>query len=108
MRLQPIKLPTLTIASSGSNSNGVTLTKKAYRSLAIFGPAALTGTVKVAVSADGGSTYQVLQSGGSDIEIAAGKCVTIDIVAFDRVRVQSDASEAAQRQFELRAVEELR
>jgi hypothetical protein len=68
-------------------------------SLTITGPSALTGTVTVKISTDGGSNYVDAGSAGSDITIGAGNAVTISPVTFNAVKVTSGSAEGAERTF---------
>jgi hypothetical protein len=97
---------TLTIPINTAVSNAVELPKN-LRAISVFGPAALTNAVKIAVSPDGGVTYNTLQSGGSDVAVAADKCVVVDIVAFTHIVLESAGNEAAARSFPLRFVEDI-
>lgn len=78
------------------------------RGFAIQAPATLSGTVTVEVSLDEGSSFAALQSGGVDITVGGGKCVVIDFMAWDQLRLNSDAGggEGAERIFKFRAVRE--
>jgi hypothetical protein len=106
MRNQPILLGTLTIASGGTASGAIEVGDKPIRSLVIAAPAALTGVVSVQVSLDAGVTWKYLTSGGADIQIAAARCVVVDCVGYDQVRVFSSAAEGGARAFVLKVVEE--
>ena len=98
----------LTIASGGTSSGSVgRAALRAARAIAIFAPATLPETVNIAVSNDGGSTYCTLQSGGSDIAIAAGKALVIDAVAFDDLRLTATGAVGANRAFTTHVVEEV-
>jgi hypothetical protein len=107
MRNQPIDLGTMVIASSGTDSTAIEFKRKPVRGVAIYAPAALTGTVTLYVSADSASTYQKLQSAGSDITIGAGDCVVVDAVACDYMRVTSGSAEASARTFVVMAYEDV-
>lgn len=107
-RLQATTLGTMLIdvSEDDQTSTVVTLGQPRLRGLSIFAPAALTGTCKVKVSGDGGTTYQYLQSGGADVEVGAGDCVVIDYAAFDSILIYSSAGEAGDRSFVLKGLEE--
>ena len=66
--------------------------------------ASLTGTCTVVVSYDG-TTYDVLQSGGSDVAVAAGKVTTIDYGGWLGMKISSDGTEAGERTWAVRATE---
>ena len=70
--------------------------------LYVFAPAALTGTVTVEVSHDG-TAWVTLQSEGSDVQVPAGKATAVGWLRAPFTRLKSSASEAAPRDFEIRA-----
>jgi hypothetical protein len=110
MRNQPIDLGTLVIANAGSNSTALEFKRKPVRGIVIYAPAALTGTVTVQVAigaTEAAATWVDLQSAGSDVEVAAGKAVTIDAIAWDWLRVQSDGAEGSERTFTVMAYEDV-
>lgn len=76
--------------------------------LVIAAPAALTGTITVQISLDGGSTYVALQSSGSDVTIGVSKAVSITFQGWTHLRVVSGSAEGATRTFTIRAVENVR
>ena len=68
-------------------------------SVTITAPAALTGTITIQVDINASGTYGTLQSGGSDITIAASKTLVIIDAAFKNMRIHSSSAEGAARQF---------
>lgn len=102
----PQKIGTLTIANGANASNW--LTKQDFgrcRSLTIqCTAAALTGVVSVQTNTaedQTGTTTTVQSPPGTDITIAALKCVPLTAMAFAALRVNSAAAEGAQRVFEV-------
>ncbi len=75
------------------------------QSIMIAAPAAVTGTITVQSSHDGGSTYNNHQSGGSDVTIPQGDTVTITVLGPTHFRVKSGSSEGSGRTFTCRATE---
>lgn len=106
MRNQPISLGTVTISTSAQASSAIDLDRKYIRSLVIGAPAAVTGTINVQISLDKQESWLYLQSGSTDIDIPAARCVVIDCVGYDAVRVYSSSAEAVDRIFTVKAVEE--
>jgi hypothetical protein len=101
---------TLTILSGQTTSQALNLLeagREVPHSVAIYGPASLTGTVTVEVSPDGGATWNVLHSAGVAVEVAAASCVVIlaALALFEQIRVKSDGAEGADRVFALIAAE---
>lgn len=78
------------------------------RGFALQSPAALDGTCTVEVSLNGGTDFVPLQSGGVDVTIGSSKCGVIDFMAWDKLRIASDAGggETPAKIFILRAVRE--
>lgn len=100
MSLYQANLPNLVIAQNATaTTTPITAQLSDAEAVMIFAPSALTGTVTVQVSSDGGSTYVDLGSGGSDVTIGAGNAVTISPVGFNALRVTSGSSETAERTF---------
>jgi len=93
-------LPSLVIAN-GATDTTTPITKYLddAHSITIAGPSALTGTVTVKVSTDGGTTYVDAGSAGSDITIGAGNSVTISPVTFNALKVTSGSAEGGARTF---------
>lgn len=101
----------VTIPSAGQNSNVVDFTGvNGYaKELHVVAPAALTGTVVLNVSYDGGVTFIPLQSQGTDVEIPQGKVTVVQAAcAWDQLRLESGSAEAADRDFILRLVQDQR
>lgn len=96
-------LPSITVSSGGSNSNAISLVEDAY-GLGIAAPATLTAsqvTVQVAMSSGAAATFVTLQSGGSDVVLAAGKALIITPLPYRQLRVNSSVAggEGAARTF---------
>lgn len=68
------------------------------KSVGIVAPATLTGAITIQVSTDD-TTFVPLQSAGADVTIAASQGVVLTDLPFEFIRVNSDMSEAAQRDF---------
>lgn len=99
---------TIVIASSGQNSSSLAADPHFQNAtgLIIFAPATLTGTIKVQVSIDD-STYYDLQSSGADVNVAASDAVPITFQGWNYIRVTSDMAEGGARTFTIKAVEDL-
>jgi hypothetical protein len=102
-----VRLPDLVIAAAGTTSNAIGASwLKHLRSVTLFGPAALTGTVTVETSAVNGDSavtgdYRNQQSAGADVTVAADKAVTLSVIAARGLRVVSGSAEAAERTFQV-------
>lgn len=99
----------LVIPISTQPSNAVDIDKFSMcRGFSIQSPAAVSGTITIEGSMDGGSNFAAIQSGGVDITIAAGKIIVIDFMAWDKLRVISNngGGEAAERTFKFRGLRE--
>ena len=98
------------VIAEGAQASTGTIGKaaiKAARAIAIFAPATLAETIRVEVSNDAGSTWKILQSGGSDVTISAAECIIIDSVAYDDLRLYASSGvTAAARTFTTHIVEE--
>jgi hypothetical protein len=71
-------------------------------SLLITAPGTLAETINIDASADGGTTYGRLQTGGTDIALAAGKATMLtDINATNLRLVASVAVSGADRVFKI-------
>ena len=92
-------LPSMVIANGGTVSGTITSYLGDARSITITAPSALTGTVTIQGSVDGGTTYVDVGSGGSDVTIGAGNAVTITDPAFNAIRLSSSIAEGAERTF---------
>ena len=86
---------TATIASGAQLSGSVDV--EDAQSITIFAPSAFTGTVTVQQSADNGTTWQALQSQGSDVTLTAGKATGLSHVDADAMRFSSGSAEGADR-----------
>ena len=92
-------LGTLTIASGATGaSTAITKYLDDAKTVSVYAPSALTGTITVQISFDG-TTYGDLTSGGSDVTIAAGNVLVITDPGFLGLRVSSGGTEAAARTF---------
>lgn len=98
---------TMVILNNGTESSVLAADPHYQRaqSIMIAAPAAVTGTITVQSSHDGGSTYNNHQSGGSDITIAQGDTATVTVLGPTHFRVKSGSSEGAERTFICRATE---
>lgn len=67
--------------------------------ITIYGPAAVDGVITVEVLPYGDSTWRTLQSGGTDVTIAAGKAVVISPPAFADLRLHGSVNQTADRDF---------
>lgn len=100
---------TLTITSGQTASTALSdtwtegqtkVTMGALVSLTIFAPSALTGSITIQVKPyPAASSWSTLQSGGTDIGVAAGKAVNINNIPFGDIRILSGSAEGAQRDF---------
>lgn len=103
------KIGTLRITSGQANSAKLSTLLSAgqrkvlgtAKSITIHAPATLTGTVKVGVSYDGGTTFTELNENGTDVSVAAGDARVIFSVGWDDLRLQSSVAEGADRDFVL-------
>ena len=109
MRGSAIRLGTLTIPATGNQfSPAIVLEGKGLRGLGIFAPAgAQAGTISFDVSADGGETYRTLQSGGSDVGAAAGKCLVLDTIVFTHLRMATSSAAENELVFQIAGVEDI-
>lgn len=93
-----------TAANNGAAiSAGQLKTLKMADRLLIWGPSALTGTVTVEVTPDGGTTWNQLSHNGTDVTVAAGDARDVENLAWDNLRVKSSGAEAAERSFQIMA-----
>lgn len=90
-----IRKQTLTIANGGTQSGSVKIGDA--DSVTIYGPAAATGVLTVQTSADEGSTFLDLQTGGSDVVLTVAKALVITDLAADELRIESGSAEVAER-----------
>ena len=76
--------------------------------LMIQGPSSVTAaTFNVEISLDAGTSFVVLQSGGSDITIPLDKAAAITYTGFDQIRVVASAAQGGDRTYIINAVEEI-
>jgi len=76
--------------------------------LMIQGPASVTAaTFDVQVSLDAGTTWAVLQSGGTDVEIPLDRSLAITYTGFDALRIVASADQGGDRTYLINAVEEI-
>lgn len=100
MSLWTANLPNLVIASSATDTTtAITASLEDAESVTIVAPSALTGTVTIKGSVDGGTTYVDVGSGGTDVTIGAGNAVTLSPFTFNALKVTSGSAEAAERTF---------
>lgn len=94
-----VDLPSLTIANGGTTSGALGGFTDA-RSVVLYAPSALTGTVTIQIEPSASGTSWVdLSSAGSDVTIAAGNAVVLEPLGFRQIRLSSSAAEAAARTF---------
>lgn len=98
MSVHYANLGTLVISSGGTASTEITAYLSDAKTISIWAPATVTGTVGIEVSYDG-TNWADLTSGGSDITIAGGNVVTITDPGFSGLRVVSGSTEADTRTF---------
>jgi len=101
--------PTLNIAS-GAQESTEAITEEMIEhaeAIKIWAPGTLPETVNLVSTNDAGSspTYNVEQSNGEDIVIAAGKVVTVRFVGAVKYKVKATANTAAARAFKTRIIE---
>ncbi len=98
---------TMVIDNSGTVSSVIAADPHFQRaqSIMIAAPAAVTGTITVQSSYDGGSTYNNHQSGSADITVPQGDTATITVLGPTHFRVKSGSSESGDRTFTCRATE---
>jgi hypothetical protein len=91
--------------TSVSSSMDFTRWRGGVSSIIIYGPGTLTGTARVQVSTDKGTTWMDKQSSGRDITIPADGSVTIRSVDRCYLRIASSANEGADRIFKIQGEE---
>ena len=100
---------TITISSGVATSAALPADPHYKRAagLLVAAPATLTqANATVQVSHDGGTTYNNLQSGGSDITLAQGDSAMITQLGFTHLRLNTTAgNEGADRAFTIRGIE---
>ena len=98
MSIHYANLGTITIASGASGaSTAISKYLDDAKTVSVWAPAAVTGTITLQVSFDGGTTYADLTSGGSDVTLAAANMVTITDPGFNALRVSSGSTETDTR-----------
>src|ERR1043165_8168243 len=98
--------PDLVINLNSTVSQTITLIEDAY-GLSITAPPNLdSSTISVAVagSTASGANLSVLQSGGTDVTLSAGKALVITPVPFKQLQLQAFKTETAQRNFNVAKV----
>ena len=99
MAFNTVDVPNLLFSAAGTVSSVVTGLDDAY-GVGIIAPATLTASqVTVQVAASSGGTFGTLQSGGSDVVLAAGKSLIITPLPYRWLQLASSAGEAASRTF---------
>lgn len=92
-------LPPMVVVSGSSYSNAIKVFDDAT-ALTIYSPAALTGVITIETEpTETGSNFVTLQSGGTDVTLAAGKSTVINKVGWRQMRLASAGTEAAARTF---------
>lgn len=104
------KMADCVISSGGTTGSQVEGFDDA-EAVSIWAPGTLTGTITIQASPDvpedvGGptaanATWGTMQSGGTDITIAASKVLTITDITFRRLRMISGSAEGADRTFKI-------
>lgn len=98
-----VDLADIVIPNGGTESNALDV--GSVNSLAIFAPAALTGTVTLQISPDGENWYNA-KSGGDNIAVAVDAGVVITNGGYKYLRLISGSTEAAARTFKVSMQEE--
>lgn len=101
-----VDIGSVVIALNGQNSTVLDFRgwRSGAKSITIFGPGTLTGTVKVQVAQDydgSTATWCDLESAGSDVTCPADGATVIQAVGFNALRLASSAMEGAARTFKL-------
>jgi len=97
--------PNLVVTNGTAASNAVPA-KANYsdaETLTIFAPSTLdagTNTLEVEPT-ETGTSFVTLQSGGADINIAAGKAVVLTEIAWKQIRVKCGNNQTADRTFQM-------
>ena len=90
------------VIANGESASTVIGTRqlRTIKSLAIHGPAAVTGTITLQSADDLAlGSYTPVQSGGSDITVTAAKVLVVTDVPMSTIRLLSGSSEGAARTF---------
>lgn len=72
-----------------------------YDMVGILAPATLPETVNITVAERTGGAYRILQSGGTDVAIAANKAITFTQMPFLTFRLRATAPVGADRLFQV-------
>jgi len=112
MSLHRVYLGQLTIPNAGTDSNVLGAPELSMaRSLVLYTPAALTGTVSVRTGPKEDNTFaqtSITTIGGSDFTVAAARSEVVDApVGAKSIAVVSSVAEGAARVFEVYAVLEI-
>jgi hypothetical protein len=101
----------LTIPAAGTDTPALSslLSKGNLRStlgntsdLIIYAPAALTGTITIQIAPRyGAGEWKTFQDAGADVNIAAGKAISIPVGAIEDLRIHSSGAEGAARDFDV-------
>ena len=93
-------MPSMVTSSGATTSNVIRQFDDAW-ALTIYSPATLTSTaVTINVEpTDTGTSFVTLQSGGTDVVIAAGKATVISPVPFMQMQILCDQAEGDDREF---------
>ena len=103
MSLHSANLPDLVIANGATDTTTpITAYLDDAHAVTVVAPSALTGTVSIKGSLDGGTTWVDIGSGGADVTIGAGNAVTISPFVFNGLKVTSGSAEGAARTFVVR------
>lgn len=106
--MSSVKITSLTIPNGATISNGLAGTGKFLRNIAIYAPSSLAGAITVEASDTEGGTFRTLQSGGTDVAVAAGKCVVLIEVPFIDMRLKTTVAPGADEVFAVVGQEEYR
>ncbi len=107
MPAQAYKMQDFVIPNGTAVSNNISSDRYRFADRFLIGaPSALTGTITIEISIDGGTTYHTLQSAGSDITLGAGDITVVLAGGWDNMRIASSGNEGAERTFEAKFVEE--
>lgn len=102
MAYDTINMPSMVTSGGSDTSSTVKLMEDAF-GLTIYAPTTLTSTGNVieVEPTSTGTSFVVLQSGGTDVVFTAGKATVISPVAWKQMRIVGTAAEADTRTFRL-------
>lgn len=102
MGYDTVNMPSMTTTAGSDTSSIVKLLEDAF-GLTIYAPTTLdsTGNLVEVEPTSTGTSFVVLQSGGTDIVFTAGKATVISPVAWKQMRIVGTAAESATRTFRL-------